>query len=287
MYILFYLLVGKVIVSDYSPMVKVYVVEDDINSNSLYEMILQNLNFYDITDVNDVTDISKLPTILSQPTTKTIFIWANRNVETIKTFFGDSNFNPINHVVYSYIFFDLSDYSSCSSCAQNIIDSTKIFTIYKRNDTIFENFFIAEITGTSHKYNIIDYLYYNSFKLLIEGHKKTGTFIPAILLESLYNKRNINSGMLVVLPHNYISSSYYLIKYKNTNGKIEVLHKFNPNIYFDPKEIHGNVPLIHCSWQANPITGKVNISPIVMLFINEMNQFTMLNYVYSNINIRE
>lgn len=275
-FFIYLLLEGKVLTYDILDHdIKIYIIEDDNTNvdNNLFDMLKDNLNAYDYYNLEDVNDTftDTFDEIIDN-TKDLVFIWVNRNYNTINSFFGNTNFNPEKHKVYSYVDFDFTQITN----DENVKKSTKVFTTYIRNDTDFENIIRAD---SNHKYDIKDIIYYNSFKMFVEGYFRSKTFAPIALANALYYKRYlIGSGLVAPLPHNFISSSYYLIKY--TDSGIELLHSFNPHAYFDPTEAHGNVPLVHCSWQASPTTGKVRISPLVMLFINDINENSVRNYVY-------
>lgn len=200
-----------------------------------------------------------------------IYILCNRDENQIKKFYSSANFKEdTNPIVYSLVNFDLtSDYLKVKK-------TTKITTTYLNDDDKY-NAIKSSVTTSSHSYTFTDYGYYILFNLLIKGYNNAGTLSPIGLTNSLYGKINEfgNKNIVELIEHNYASSSYYITEFNDkitdsdADVSLKILHSYPPHDYFDPTETLGGCPLVHCSWQSDPITGKEKgAKSIIMLFLN-------------------
>lgn len=249
-------------------------------------MMKGNIGHYGFNSVFDILPENfdeNITPILSKGD-NVVFLWVNRNKLKIEQFYNDANFDPSKHKVYSFIHFEIT---SLTTNLENLKKSTQMFTVYHRNATTFEN--LIKTLDSSRQFTYTDIMFYNLFILLIKGFVDHDTFAPLALSNEIYYKHyyDFESGAVYPLPHNFISTSYYHVIFadqtNNNDDALTVRHEYLPNVYFDPKEQMGNVPLTHCSWQANPFTGQVDISPVVILFLNPNSGEASRNSVYYSI----
>lgn len=249
-------------------------------------MMKGNIGHYGFNSVFDILPENfdeNITSILSKGD-NAVFLWVNRNKLKIEQFYKDPNFDPSKHKVYSFIHFEIT---SLTTNLENLKKSTQMFTVYHRNATTFENN-IPNYVDNTRQFTYIDIMFYNMFYLYNTAFTTSGTDSPIALVNSLYYQQfYYESGAVYPLPHNFISTSYYHVIFadqtNNNDDALTVRHEYLPNVYFDPEEQMGNVPLTHCSWQANPVTGQVDISPVVILFLNPNSGEASRNSVYYSI----
>lgn len=249
------------------------IIEDDYSrsKNNFSDKILGNLKFPGFNEFHIVTHDHLKNGPMDFYIDNAIYILCNRDEDLIKKFYASSDFINKPSPVYSLVNFNLGDFTADFL---KVKTSTKITTTFLNDDPNYDAI-KAAVTTNSHKYTYTDYGYYILFNLLVKGYNNAGTLSPIGLTNSLYGKEyTFGNNKVILVEHNYASCSYYMTDFvdkttdSNADVDLQILHKYPPHDYFDPTETLGGCPLVHCSWQSNPITGKTSAKSVIMLFLN-------------------